>query len=103
VSWPAADDSEEEEEPGTSGRERGEMDAGRPPRPLHPSLVTLALLPRSQWQGLVHLDAIKVVQPPKEASTPPVLGKLLTTRYIAMTATERVTVFRSDGHPARDV
>ena len=29
--------------------------------PLHPALVTLALLPQSQWQGLVHLDAIKVL------------------------------------------
>ena len=30
------------------------------PQPLEPQLVTLSLLPRSQWQSLVHLDAIKV-------------------------------------------
>lgn len=30
------------------------------PQPLEPHLVTLSLLPRSQWQSLVHLDAIKV-------------------------------------------
>lgn len=30
------------------------------PQPLEPELVTLSLLPRSQWQTLVHLDAIKV-------------------------------------------
>ena len=34
-------------------------DAGGAPVPLEPALVTLALLPRSQWQSLVHLDAIK--------------------------------------------
>lgn len=31
------------------------------PQPLEPELVTLSLLPRSQWQTLVHLDAIKVL------------------------------------------
>ena len=31
------------------------------PQPLEPELVTLSLLPRSQWQTLVHLDAIKVM------------------------------------------
>lgn len=35
-------------------------DAGGAPVPLEPALVTLALLPRSQWQSLVHLDAITV-------------------------------------------
>lgn len=44
------------EAPSTSGRTA--KDGG--PAPLSPDLVTLALLPRSQWQGLVHLDAIKV-------------------------------------------
>ena len=29
------------------------------PEPLAPALVTLSLLPRSQWQSLVHLEAIK--------------------------------------------
>ena len=42
--------------PSTSGREH----AVGGPAALTPDLVTLALLPRSQWQGLVHLDAIKV-------------------------------------------
>lgn len=42
--------------PTTSGREH----APGSPAALSPDLVTLALLPRSQWQGLVHLDAIKV-------------------------------------------
>ena len=42
--------------PTTSGREH----AVGSPAALSPDLVTLALLPRSQWQGLVHLDAIKV-------------------------------------------
>ncbi len=30
------------------------------PLALSPELITLALLPRSQWQGLLYLDAIKV-------------------------------------------
>ena len=48
-------------QPSTSGRGGGDRrDPSGGPAPLHPSLVTLALLPRSQWQGLVHLDAIKV-------------------------------------------
>ena len=38
-------------------------DAGGAPVPLEPQLVTLSLLPRSQWQSLVHLDAIKVQHP----------------------------------------
>ena len=42
--------------PSTLGREH----AVGSPAALSPDLVTLALLPRSQWQGLVHLDAIKV-------------------------------------------
>ena len=46
----------EADAPSTSGREHA---VGSPPA-LSPDLVTLALLPRSQWQGLVHLDAIKV-------------------------------------------
>ena len=29
------------------------------PEPLAPELVTLSLLPRSQWHSLVHLEAIK--------------------------------------------
>ena len=30
------------------------------PKPLEPHLLTLSMLPRAQWQNLVHLDAIKV-------------------------------------------
>ena len=30
------------------------------PAPLLPQMVTLSLLPRTQWQNLAHLDAIKV-------------------------------------------
>ena len=44
------------EEASTSGR----LAADGSPVALSPGLITLALLPRSQWQGLVHLDAIKV-------------------------------------------
>lgn len=33
---------------------------GGGPLPLAPELVTLSMLPRSQWQGLIHLDVIKV-------------------------------------------
>lgn len=35
-------------------------DAAGAPRPLEPELVTLSMLPRTQWQNLVHLDTIKV-------------------------------------------
>lgn len=45
------------------------------PAPLAPALVTLSLLPRSQWHNLVHLDAIKArskpVQPPKKPEAAP--------------------------------
>ena len=37
-----------------------QCDGGGTPQPLVPQLVTLAMVPRSQWQSLVHLDAIKV-------------------------------------------
>ena len=47
------------QEAGTSGR------TGKDGSPvaLSPELITLALLPRSQWQGLLYLDAIKVHHP----------------------------------------
>ena len=48
---------------GTRTLEYERRDAGGAPVPLEPALVTLALLPRSQWQSLVHLDAIKVRAP----------------------------------------
>ena len=50
------DPPSEADGPSTSGREH----TVGSPAALSPDLVTLALLPRSQWQGLVHLDAIKV-------------------------------------------
>ncbi|BDA46919.1 probable guanine nucleotide-binding protein subunit beta-like protein at C-terminar half [Coccomyxa sp. Obi] len=62
-------EDEEMEEAGPSGQ--GAVDASGAPVPLHPTLVTLALLPRSQWQGLVHLDAIKERNKPIEPPTKP--------------------------------
>ncbi|GAX75096.1 hypothetical protein CEUSTIGMA_g2540.t1 [Chlamydomonas eustigma] len=45
------------------------------PQPLAPELVTLSLLPRSQWQSLMHLDAIKErnkpLLPPKKLEAAP--------------------------------
>lgn len=45
------------------------------PRPLLPKLVTLSLLPRTQWQNLAHLDTIrarnKPIQPPKKPEAAP--------------------------------
>lgn len=35
-------------------------DGAGAPAPLAPQLVTLSMLPRTQWQNLVHLDTIKV-------------------------------------------
>lgn len=52
---------EEEEEVGDGSNVYSSTQASGAPRPLEPQLVTLSLLPRSQWQSLVHLDAIKVV------------------------------------------
>ena len=50
-------------------------DASGAPRPLAPSLVTLSMLPRPQWQTLVHLDAIQArsrpQQPPKKPEAAP--------------------------------
>ncbi len=45
---------------GDSSIEHRHKQASGAPQPLEPELVTLSLLPRSQWQSLVHLDAIKV-------------------------------------------
>ncbi|EIE21950.1 WD40 repeat-like protein [Coccomyxa subellipsoidea C-169] len=67
---PALSADEEMEEAGPSGRV-SVVDASGAPVPLHPALVTLALLPRSQWQGLVHLDAIKERNRPTEPPTKP--------------------------------
>ncbi|KAF5840981.1 quinon protein alcohol dehydrogenase-like superfamily [Dunaliella salina] len=45
------------------------------PEPLAPEMVTLSLLPRAQWQSLVHLEAIKArnkpLQPPKKPEAAP--------------------------------
>ncbi len=45
------------------------------PAPLAPHLVTLSLLPRTQWHNLVHLDAIrarsKPIAPPKKPAAAP--------------------------------
>lgn len=50
-------------------------DAAGAPQPLAPSLVTLSMLPRPQWQTLVHLDAIRArnrpTQPPKKPEAAP--------------------------------
>ena len=50
-------------------------DATGAPRPLAPSLATLSMLPRPQWQTLVHLDAIQArsrpQQPPKKPDAAP--------------------------------
>lgn len=48
---------------------------GGAPLPLSPELVTLSLLPRAQWETLLHLDAIKArskpIQPPKKPEAAP--------------------------------
>eukprot|EP00798_Chlamydomonas_sp_ICE-L_P015273 gene15273-21355_t len=45
------------------------------PQPLSPALVTLSLLPKAQWQSLIHLEAIKErnkpIQPPKKPEAAP--------------------------------
>lgn len=50
-------------------------DAAGAPCPLMPQLVTLSMLPRTQWQNLVHLDTIKArnkpVEPPKKPAAAP--------------------------------
>lgn len=50
-------------------------DAAGAPQPLAPELVTLSMLPRTQWQNLVHLDTIKArnkpIEPPKKPAAAP--------------------------------
>jgi len=52
-----------------------EKDDAGAPVPLVPELVTLSLLPHTQWQNLVHLDTIKArnkpVEPPKKPEAAP--------------------------------
>jgi hypothetical protein len=77
------------EEAGPSGRV-SVVDASGAPVPLHPALVTLALLPRSQWQGLVHLDAIKVCH--LDVPNPPTItyrATLLWASYIDAVSIEK--------------
>lgn len=40
------------------------------PQPLLPHLVTMSMLPKAQWQTLVHLDAIRVSQTPIKLTPP---------------------------------
>ncbi|GBF88408.1 hypothetical protein Rsub_01120 [Raphidocelis subcapitata] len=55
--------------------ERTDTASGGAPAPLAPQLVTLSLLPRAQWETLLHLDAIKArskpIQPPKKPEAAP--------------------------------
>lgn len=44
---------------------------GGAPVPLSPELVTLSLLPRAQWETLLHLDAIKARSKPIQAPKKP--------------------------------
>ncbi|KAF8055387.1 WDR36 [Scenedesmus sp. PABB004] len=50
-------------------------DASGAPAPLAPHLATLSLLPRAQWENLLHLDTIKArskpLQPPKKPEAAP--------------------------------
>lgn len=52
-----------------------QKDASGAPIPLTPSLATLSLLPRSQWETLLHIDLIKArskpIQPPKKPEAAP--------------------------------
>jgi U3 small nucleolar RNA-associated protein 21 len=58
-----------------AGAAYGARDAAGAPCPLQPELVTLSMLPRTQWQNLVHLDAIKArnkpIEPPKKPAAAP--------------------------------
>lgn len=50
-------------------------DVAGTPRAVLPKLVTLSMLPRTQWQNLAHLDTIRVrnkpIQPPKKPEAAP--------------------------------
>jgi hypothetical protein len=60
---------------GAAVYERVDAAGGGAPAPLSPELVTLSLLPRAQWETLLHLDAIKArskpIQPPKKPEAAP--------------------------------
>uniref|UniRef100_A0A383VCR0 Small-subunit processome Utp21 domain-containing protein n=1 Tax=Tetradesmus obliquus TaxID=3088 RepID=A0A383VCR0_TETOB len=52
-----------------------QTDSSGAPAPLGPNLATLSLLPRSQWENLLHLDTIKArskpLAPPKKPEAAP--------------------------------
>ena len=60
---PAQEAALQDGEDGSNSAYNSRQPSGAP-QPLEPQLVTLSLLPRSQWQSLVHLEAIKVGQLP---------------------------------------
>ncbi|KAF6265106.1 WD40 repeat-like protein [Scenedesmus sp. NREL 46B-D3] len=56
-------------------QQQHKTDASGTPAPLGPNLATLSLLPRSQWENLLHLDTIKArskpLAPPKKPEAAP--------------------------------
>ena len=54
-----------------AGAAYSRKDAAGAPLPLAPEMVTLSLLPRTQWLNLVHLDTIKARNKPIEAPEKP--------------------------------
>ena len=62
---PAQEAAMQDGEDGSNSAYNSRQPSGAP-QPLDPQLVTLSLLPRSQWQSLVHLEAIKVGHLPCE-------------------------------------
>ncbi|WIA38106.1 hypothetical protein OEZ86_001468 [Tetradesmus obliquus] len=56
-------------------RQQDKTDSSGAPAPLGPNLATLSLLPRSQWENLLHLDTIKArskpLAPPKKPEAAP--------------------------------
>ncbi|KAI4379695.1 hypothetical protein MLD38_005958 [Melastoma candidum] len=68
-------DVESEEGIVTQHLESRDVPSFRPLIPQMPDLVTLSLLPKSQWQGLINLDIIKLrnkpIEPPKAPEKAP--------------------------------
>jgi hypothetical protein len=71
----AANGAAEAEDAGPAPYEATDAAGGGAPAPLSPELVTLSLLPRAQWETLLHLDAIKArskpIEPPKKPEAAP--------------------------------
>jgi len=67
----AASDSVRIEANPAAGASYSERDAAGAPKPLAPELVTMSMLPRTQWLSLVHLDTIKTRNKPIEAPKKP--------------------------------